>query len=245
MGLAVAKILSRIKSRIIATENVYGIGSSATLMILLLPFIIVFFFCAFLLLPPTHRMTLLMLKEKGLLDLLTLVFLITGGILGLRLVFQIKKHKKGLFVFWFYLAFSIGLLFTGMMEASWGEQFSRLELPPSMRDVNQQEDTTVNSLQILQNSLEVFPLTFGLVGLLGVWISNIRHLYKISSPYILLPWFMVIAFISAIDLSHDFYIFLPKLDDLVNNLEEVTEMLVGISGFLFVWLNTRRFRFDE
>ncbi len=53
---------------------------------------------------------------------------------------------------------------------------------------------------------------------------------------------MIIAIISGIDLFYDFYEILPVLDNLVNNLEEVIEMMVGISGFLFIWLNMRRFR---
>ena len=88
-------------------------------------------------------------------------------------------------------------------------------------------------------------MTFGLAGLFGVWISNRRHHCKISLPYILWPWFVIIAIISAIDLSSDFYEYLPILMDAVDDLEEVMEMMVGISGFLFIWLNTRMFRFGE
>jgi len=242
----VKNIISRIKFRVIATNKDYGIGLSVTLMIFLSPFFIVFFICIFLQLSSTRPVVVSIIIENQLvMGSLTSVFLIAGGFLGLRLVLQIKKHKKGLLMFWFYLSSSIGLLFIGMEEVRWGQQFFISEAPSDLRNINQPEETIIHSIQFWRNYLEIFPLTFGFVGLLGVWISNRRHLCKISSPYILWPWFMVIATISAIDLFHDFYIFLPRLDDLVNNLEEVIEMLVGISGFLFIWLNTRRFRFGE
>ncbi len=95
-------------------------------------------------------------------------------------------------------------------------------------------------LRELQNSLEVFPLTYGIVGLVGVWISDRRSLDLIAPPHILLPWFAVIAIISGIDLSYDFHSALPRLDQLIGELEELVELLVGISGFLFVWLNARK-----
>ena len=240
------KIISRIKFRVIAAEKVYGIGSSATLMIFLSPFFIVFFICVFFQLSSTRPVVVSIIVENQLvMGLLTYVFLIAGGFLGLRLVLQIKKHKKGLLMFWFYLAFSIGLLFIGMEKVRWGQLFFISKVPSGLSNINQQAETVVHSFQFWQDHLEIFPLTFGLAGLLGIWTSNIRHFGKINSPYVLLSWFALIAFISAIDLFHDFYKPIPGFDDFVDNLEEVIELMVGISAFLFIWLNTRRLRFGE
>jgi len=176
---------------------------------------------------------------------LTSAFLIAGGFLGLRLVLQIKKHKKELLMFWFYLALSIGLLLIGMEKVRWGQLFFISKVPSGLSNINQQSENVIHSIQIWRNYLEIFPLAFGLAGLLGIWISKLPHFRKISVPRILWPWFVIIAIISAIDLSHDFYDPPTQFDNLVNNLEEVIEMMVGISGFLFIWLNTRRFRFGE
>ena len=237
-------IISRIKFRVIAAEKVYGIGSPVTLMIFLSPFFIVFFICIFLQLSLTRPVVVSIIVENQLvMGSLTSVFLIAGGILGLRFVLQIKKQKKGLLMFWFYLALSIVLLFIGMEKVRWGQQFFISDAQSGLSNINQEEETVIHSIQFWRNYLEIFPLAFGIAGLLGVWISNRRHLCKISSPYILWPWFVIIAIISAIDLSHDFYDPPPQFDNLVNNLEEVIELMVGISGFLFIWLNTRRFRF--
>ncbi len=239
-------IISRIESRIIAGKRVYGIGTSVTLMIFLSPFFIVFFICIFLQLSSTRPVAVSIIIENQLvMGSLTSIFLIAGGFLGLRLVLRIKKQEKGLLMFWFYLALSIGLLFIGMEKVRWGQLFFISKVPSGLSNINQQEETIIHSLQFWRKHLELLPMTFGLAGLFGVWVSNRPHLCKISSPYILWPWFATIAIISAIDLSSDFYELLPILNDPVDDLEEVMEMMVGISGFLFIWLNTRKLRFGE
>ncbi len=236
-------IISRIKFRIIAAEKVYGIGSSVILMIFLSPFFIVFIISIFLQLSSTRPVVISIIMENQLvMRSLTSMFLIAGGFLGLRLVLQIKKQKKELLMFWFYLALSIGLLIIGMEKVRWGQQFFISEVPSGLSNINHQAETVIHSLQFWRKHLELLPMIFGFAGLFGVWISNRRHLSKISSPYILWPWFVIITIISGIDLFSDFYEILPILNDLVDDLEEVMEIMVSISGFLFIWLNSRRFR---
>ena len=225
-----ANIISRIKFRVIADGKVYGSGSSVTLIIFLSPFFIVFIICIFLQLSSTRPLVVSIIIENQLvMGSLTSVFLIAGGLLGLRLVLQIKKHKKGLLMFWFYLALSIGLLIIGMEKVRWGQLFFISTVPSGLSNINQQTETVVHSVQFWRDHLEIFPLTFGLAGLLSIWASNIRHFGKINSPYVLLSWFAVITFISAIDLTQDFYKPISGFDDFVDNLEEVIEMMVGIS----------------
>ena len=236
------KIISRIKLQIIAARKVYGIGPSLALMIFLSPFIIVFFVCIFLLLSSTRPVLIsIIIQDQLVMGSLTAAFLIAGGILGLRMVFKIKKNKKGLLRFWFYLALSAGLLFLGMEKIRWGQMFFISSVSSGMNNINQQTETVVHTFQFWRDHLEIFPLTFGLAGLLGIWLSNRQRLVKINTPNILLSWFAIIVFVSAIDLTHDFYKPIPGFDDFVDNLEDVIEMMVGISGFLFNWLNLKRF----
>ncbi|MEL6988932.1 MAG: hypothetical protein AAGK97_14055, partial [Bacteroidota bacterium] len=56
----------------------------------------------------------------------------------------------------------------------------------------------------------------------------------------LLSWFVIITFISAIDLFQDFVVIQEQFDYLINYLDEVIEMLVAISGFLYIRLNQKR-----
>lgn len=53
-----------------------------------------------------------------------------------------------------------------------------------------------------------------------------------------------IAIVSAVDLVQDFFVLQEQFDYLINYLDEAIEMLVGIAGFLYVWLNAKLFKFQ-
>ena len=142
----------------------------------------------------------------------------------------------------FYLVFSSGLLFVATEEIRSVHQKLFKSASISQENINYSNQSVIKSFQIWRNNLELFPLIFGFGGLMGIWVSKKQHFRYIGSPSILWPYFTVIAVVSALDLSHDFYVYSPKLDDLVNGSEEVIEMMVGISGMLFVWLNMKRFK---
>lgn len=89
-------------------------------------------------------------------------------------------------------------------------------------------------------NLEIFPLVFGAAGMIGIWIRQFPSWRQVSAPYVLLPWFTIITLISAIDLFQDFIVIQEQFDYLVNYLDEVVEMLVAISGFLYIWLNHQK-----
>jgi hypothetical protein len=240
------KFISKIKFQGSTAEKVYGIGYSGILIIFLSPFFIVFFIGILLQLSLTRPLVVsIVIENQLLMGSLTSVILIAGGLLGLRFVLQIKKHTKELLMFWFYLAFSIVLLFIGMEKIWWGRLFFITEDPSGFQNINQLERTIFHNYQYWRRHLEIFPMAFGLAGLLGIWISKIPQFRKISVPRILWSWFMIITIISAIDLSHDFYNPPFQFDNLINNMEEVIEMMVGISGLLFIWLNTRSFRIGK
>ena len=168
------------KAQIIAAEKNYGIGSSITWVIVLMPFIIVFISCIFLLYLPTNRLVLLTLDHNSLVDLLTFMFVMAGGILGIRLVTRIKRYKMGIMPLIFYLAFSIGLFYIGMEEISWGQRFYGSETPSDIESINQQEETSIRNVRIWRDHLEVLPLTIGLIGLLSVWTSKIPYTPPLS-----------------------------------------------------------------
>ncbi|MCI0626395.1 MAG: hypothetical protein L0387_32915 [Acidobacteria bacterium] len=88
---------------------------------------------------------------------------------------------------------------------------------------------------------EVFRLAFGLGGLIGIWAARYPSLRKIAAPPILLSWFSVITGHSVIDLFNDFVSIQKDFDAGWQRLSELTEMLIGIAGFLYMHLNSRMF----
>jgi hypothetical protein len=182
-----------------------------------------------------------MLEENRPIELLSFFFAITGGIIGLVFAWQIKQHREGNIALGFYFVFAIGLLLLGAEEVAWGQWFLGFETPSAIKDINTQSELTFHNLEVWNDHLEIFPFVFGLAGLLAIGIQSVKPFRKISAPYVLLPWFIIIFLISAIDLFQDFVVIQEQFDYLINYLDEVIEMLVAIASFLYIWLNQKKF----
>jgi len=218
-----------------------GIGERSARFIALYPFVLVGLFSLGIAFPPTRRATLWMLLENRPVELLTFVMLVIAGVRGLVLAGAVRKAGRGSLAFYFFLAFSLGLLAIGGEEFSWGQKFFGFDTPEGLKEVNPQGELTLHNVGAMQEYLEVFPLVFGLGGLAGLVLSRFPGIRDICPPRILLPAFLVIAGISAIDLVHEFVILHPKLDNLINDLDEVIELLIAISAFFFVSIGATRF----
>ena len=241
MTSGVRKIISFVESCLVADMENHKISLSRIKLIILFPYILFFFYSLFLAFPATRDVALWTLEENGPVELLTFVFAMIGGILGLVLGQQMREHREPMLVSGFYLTFAAGLIFLGMEEISWGQWFFGFETPMYWREINNQEELTLHNLALFNHHLEIFPLIFGLGGLVGVWLSFRSWVPHITPPFILFPWFLLITVVSAIDLIQDFYILQKQLDYLVNFLDEIIEMIVGVAGFFFIWLNKRSF----
>ncbi len=203
------------------------------------PWLILLGYSLFTLIPRTQPFALWLLGENRLVELLTFIFLILGGIQGLFLAQELKRRRIETYIWGFYLFISLGLLLAGMEEISWGQWFLGFRTPQSLSDINTQGEFTLHNLKIWRDHLEVFPLLFGVGGMIGIWFSQRPTLQKIAPSHVLLSWFAIIAGLSALDLIQDFFVLQTKLDSLLNDLDELIEMFVGVSGFLFIWLNAR------
>jgi hypothetical protein len=233
--------LTKIKQNIIIEGKNNGLLANNLLAIAIFPLLIVFIYSALLTIPLTRNAALWTLEENRPIELLTFFFAIAGGIIGLFFAWQIKQHREGKIALGFYFVFAIGLLLLGAEEVAWGQWFLGFETPSAIKDINTQSELTFHNLKVWNDHLEIFPFVFGLAGLIGIGIQNIRSFRKISAPYVLLPWFVIIFLISAIDLFQDFVVIQEQFDYLINYLDEVIEMLVAISAFLYIWLNQKKF----
>jgi hypothetical protein len=233
--------LTTLKLKITQEAKNNGMLKNFLLAIAVSPLLIVFIYSALLTIPVTRNAALWALEENRPIELLTFFFAILGGIQGLILAWQLRQHREGKIALGFYLVFAIGLLFIGAEEVAWGQWFLGFETPSTIGDINTQNELTLHNLEVWNDHLELFPLVFGISGLIGVGIQGIRSFRKISAPYALLSWFAIISLISAIDLFQDFVVIQEQFDYLINYLDEVIEMLVAIAGFLYIWLNQKKF----
>lgn len=190
--------------------------------------------------PATRFVAIWMLRmENRPVELITFAFLLAGGIRGLALVWWMRNIGKVGVVFCFFTVYSVGLLIIGMEEVAWGQWFIGFETPLFFKKINAQGELTFHNIHVLQGHSEYFRVAFGLGGLVGVWLSFLRYFRKIGVPVILLPWFLIIILLAGVDLYNDYYPIERNFDYVIDILSELVEMLIAISGFLYIWLNAK------
>ncbi len=235
MHLAIAKICEELK----LAEHSYDISSDCVKVIVLFPIVISFFYALSLVLPVIREIALWVREENRPIELLTFAFLLAAGIRGMALARQAKIHGEEFLVYGFYVIFSIGMLVTAMEEVAWGQWFFGFETPSALKSINEQGEFTIHNIRGLHGKTEFVRLAFGFGGLLGVWLSSHRYFRKISAPFILVSWFLIIIVHGIPDLYIEYFSIERRLDNLINKLSEFIEMIIGMSGFLFIWLNSR------
>lgn len=191
--------------------------------------------------PATREAAHWLLAENHPVELLTFVFFAVGGALGLGFSGRLRRRGEPGWVWGFYAFFAVGLLVIAGEEVAWGQWFVGFETPDVIGDVNTQGELTLHNYEGFNDHLELFPLVFGLAGLVSVALAGTRW-ERVASPRPLLAWYAVIAAVCAVDLLQDFYVLQVDFDHLVNALDEAVEMLVAIAGFLYVVLNAERSR---
>ncbi len=190
----------------------------------------------------------LVVGEKNVAEMLTFAFQLLAGILGLALAWQLRKRGEAFLVIGFYALFAVALLWTAGEEVAWGQKIVGKEAIPTpswLENKNQQSEFTLHNVgELHEYGSGLFTVGFGLAGLVGIWVSSWSRFRKVGAPLILLPWFLIIFLISVcVEIggkdSYTFYRQLDPLPKLPWEFEELTELLIGVSAFLFVWLNAR------
>jgi len=204
------------------------------------PFIILGGSFLLLFLRPTRGATLWMLGEDRIVEQLTFVFLLAGGLIGLRLALALRATSEAPWIRAFHLVFGLCLILVAMEEISWGQRLLEFDTPASLRSLNYQGETTLHNLGALQGRSEWMRLGFGLGGLVGIGLSFRPALAGIGAPMILLPWFLVITGHAAVDALNDLVPIDERFDFAMQRTSEVVELLIGIAAFLYTLLAFRR-----
>lgn len=233
------RLTSAVMRAVRASEWIYDISAAAKVAILLSPVVIVLACGVLLLLRTTRAAMIWMLEENHPVELLTFVFLLGGGILGIVTAVEARRRGETALVYGFYFVFSTGLLLTSMDEIAWGQWFLGFETPQAWRAINLQGEMTLHNVGPLQDKTEVLRLAFGLGGLVGVGLSFYTPFRSIGASVLLLPWFLIISGHAAVDLYNDFFPIEAHFDFYMNRTSELIELLIGMAGTLYVYLNRR------
>ena len=141
----------------------------------------------------------------------------------------------------FYTVFAMAVIVVAMEEVAWGQWFFHFETPEALRSINRQGELTFHNIQGMQGHNEFLRLAFGVGGLFGVWAGTRPSSQRFGAPFLLISWFALITGVSVFEVIEDFGTISPRIDLLIDYLSEITELLVGMSAFLFVWLKSRWF----
>jgi len=218
----------------------YGMRRMSVLAIVLSPIAIFLTYSVLLLLHSTRDFALSMRGENRTIELLTFASLFLGGVLGLMLAWKAKQSNEACITYGFYLVFSIGLIATAMEEIAWGQWFFGFETPLAWKGINVQGELTLHNIRGIHGKTEFLRFAYGVGGLVGIWLARFPKLRLIGTPKILLFWFLIISIHATLDLHVQFFTIEYRIDNLINLVSEFTELMIGISGFLYIWINTRR-----
>lgn len=207
--------------------------------IMFLPVALFLLFTFTLALPFTRSATIWMLSENRPIEILTFFFLIIGAGYGLKLAFELYQKRDGILFIVFYVMFSAGLLLTGLEEIAWGQQFLAYETPDALKGLNEQGEMTFHNIRGIHGKTEAFRLLFGIGGLVGIWLGKFPIFKKISTPTILAIWFLVITLHAAADVFDDIFTIPRYIDAAISKLAELVELLIGIAGFLYIYINSK------
>jgi hypothetical protein len=193
-----------------------------------------------LLLPRATRPAMLwLLEEDHPVETLTFVFLFAGSVVGLGLARRLRRRGEPFRVWGFYLVFSIGLFLVAGDEIAWGQRVFGFGTPEAIREINRQGETTFHNIGDLQGRSEWLRLAFGIGGIVGVALSSRPAFARVGAPSLLLPWFLLISVHAAIDAWNDYFPIQPRFDFTMQRTSEMVELLIGMAGFLYVFLNRR------
>jgi hypothetical protein len=81
---------------------------------------------------------------------------------------------------------------------------------------------------------------FGIGGLIGLSLNSTPKLKRLAAPPCLFFWFFIITSHAIIDVFNDFVPINKRFDYYMQRTSELIEMMIGISAFLYLYLNYKR-----
>jgi hypothetical protein len=178
--------------------------------------------------------------ENQPIELITFGALFVGGLIGLRFTWSLFQMEPDWKMRLFYGAFSLGLLLIAMEEISWGQWFFDFNTPEALRGLNQQNELNLHNVGPLHGKGSSMRLAFAGGAMVGFLLGGTALMERIRPPLAILPWVLVILLCAGLELMIDLNLVDWNKDfmNLMQNvMPELTEMLVGIAAFLYIWIN--------
>ncbi len=218
----------------------YQLPASLERWIVLFPTVVFVLFAVTMSFDATQDYAFALVKENNLVDALTWVPALLGGVLGVILAVRERRRGREWVIWFFYLIFALGLFFLAGEETSWGQDFHQYKTPDFFERRNEQGEVSLHNLEGWQGKNHLLRLAFGAGGLIGLRAGKSERFRDIAPPIALRVWFWLMVAKSVLDIYIKAYPPAPMPAFIISQLSEVVEMLVAMAGLLYVWLNGRR-----
>ncbi|PIA77479.1 hypothetical protein BFR04_08535 [Gaetbulibacter sp. 4G1] len=228
-----------LKNKLVSSYNDYKISYKTAKSILLIPIVLSLLLGLVIIIPSSRLFGLWLLEENKPVELLTFVLFLFGGIYGFKFSFKILKIKERL-IFFFYFIFSFCLIFLALEEIAWGQWFFSFETPEYWQKINVQGETTLHNLKGIQGNSEIFRFIFGFGGICGIFFKRLPNFDDLRVPIFLTTWFIIIIVHSIFDYISDYIELKDGMNFALSKFSEFIELLISISAFLYLILNSRR-----
>ena len=232
-------VTKKIRSEIVTAPLQYELYNWVVKVLVGTPILLIVINAILWKLPGTRDFALSLMGENQPVEFLTFIFLISGGVLGISLALRARLWSENILIVGFYILFSVGLIFVAMEEIAWGQYIFGFKSPESLRDINVQSELTLHNLGSLQGTSDYLVLLFGFSGLLGLWFGFSNRLKKLAVPIILAPWFLSTVALVVVSSLIGILAGFENADQFMDVLSETNELLVGLAGFFYLFLNSR------
>jgi hypothetical protein len=143
-----------------------------------------------------------------------------------------------------YLAFGIGCFFVAGEEIAWGERVIGYGTPEALEEINEQKETTVHNIDVVQQFTNLTYFLAGLYGSIGAWVVRARDGWRRSDLVDLLvpPMFLTTAFFVMFGYKGLRFAFFRESGFTVTRAGEWAEFCLALGFFVFAFLQWRRLR---
>jgi hypothetical protein len=225
----------------------YGISRTTGWTIVIAPFVILLGFSLLISLEQTWEVTDLMTHRGYPVEWTSFGVHLLAGVYGLRLAWLARKNREPRLIYLFYFLFALALLFVAGEINAWGQKFFDYHTPAWFRHHNALRLVTLHNIHGFDNNNHRLRLIFALGGFLGIALQKSARWNHIAAPPILGWWFGVILFKCLLDFWVKDFPITSSMSWLVfnwtiNRISKIVKVMIGISAFLYLWLNKRRLR---
>jgi hypothetical protein len=141
-----------------------------------------------------------------------------------------------------YLAFGLGCFLVAGEEIAWGQRIIGYGTPERLEEINEQRETTVHNIDLVQHFTNVAYLLAGLYGSIGAWIVRGKGLWRRSGlvDFLLPPIFLTTAFFVMFGYKALRFAFFRESGFTVTRAGEWAELCLALGFSVFALLQWRR-----